>query len=686
MSIKNWPGGVISDVPPTPSGPYQDSAASGVWTLEQQAYWEAQGLWPTAGVVNPEVFIETIFQTWLYRGNGSTQTVTNNVNLAGDGGMVWLKSRSAGNDNALFDTNRGPTKWVQSNGTDVETTTATSLTSFNANGFSLGDHFRFNNNGANYVSRTFRQKQKFFDVVTYSYQGNGPGTTAQIPHNLGSAPGMIMIKAVDKVESFIVWHRTAAGYFKMDSSQGADPLFTGTGAFGSLNPAMTDTYFTVGYDGGTNFPGYNYVAYIFAHDSGGFGVSGTENVITCGSYVGNGSTTGPVITLGYEPQWIMAKKSTGTGDWVMVDNMRGIVTDGVDPRLWANLASAENTGDFLYKLNATGFQPESLSDSINASGQTYVYIAIRRGPMAVPTTGTSVFTPIQWSGSDSQTLTPGFATDLVIQNTSVGSGPSGFYWGTRLQGGTKFFTSTSSGAEGTFNSWQFDLATGTFTQSLTTGTLSNSIDYFLRRAPSFHDTVCYNGSGTTTTQTHNLQAVPEFIFVKRRSGAADWFVYSAALGRDSYAFLNGVTQFQSDPGNSWGTTNPTTTTFSLSPITETNASGSTYIAHLFATCPGVSKVGSFTGTGATQVINCGFTGGARFVMVKATSTTGNWLVWDSARGIVAGNDPYLALNSGAAEVTNTDWVDTAATGFELSNAGGNLANTNGVSYIFLAIA
>jgi hypothetical protein len=73
-------------------------------------------------------------------------------------------------------------------------------------------------------------------------------------------------------------------------------------------------------------------------------------------------------------------------------------------------------------------------------------------------------------------------------------------------------------------------------------------------------------------------------------------------------------------------------------------------------------------------------------LIKATSTTGDWYVWDSARGIVSGNDPYLALNSTAAEVTNTDWVDTAATGFELSNAGGNLANSNGVSYIFLAIA
>jgi hypothetical protein len=76
------------------------------------------------------------------------------------------------------------------------------------------------------------------------------------------------------------------------------------------------------------------------------------------------------------------------------------------------------------------------------------------------------------------------------------------------------------------------------------------------------------------------------------------------------------------------------------------------------------------------------------VLIKASSTTGDWYVWDTARGIVSGNDPYLWLNSpyASAEVTNTDWVDTASTGFELSNAGGNLANSNGVSYIFLAIA
>jgi hypothetical protein len=110
------------------------------------------------------------------------------------------------------------------------------------------------------------------------------------------------------------------------------------------------------------------------------------------------------------------------------------------------------------------------------------------------------------------------------------------------------------------------------------------------------------------------------------------------------------------------------------------------ISYLFATVAGVSKVGSYTGTGTTLQVNCGFTGGSRFVMIKRTDSTGDWYVWDSARGIVAGNDSYLVLNSTAAEVTTTDWVDTHSPGFELSNAAGNNVNINGATYIFLSVA
>jgi len=76
----------------------------------------------------------------------------------------------------------------------------------------------------------------------------------------------------------------------------------------------------------------------------------------------------------------------------------------------------------------------------------------------------------------------------------------------------------------------------------------------------------------------------------------------------------------------------------------------------------------------------------RFVLIKRTDSTGDWYVWDSARGIVAGNDPYLLLNSTAAEVTSTDYIDTASTGFEISSTAPAAINANGGSFIFLAIA
>jgi hypothetical protein len=112
------------------------------------------------------------------------------------------------------------------------------------------------------------------------------------------------------------------------------------------------------------------------------------------------------------------------------------------------------------------------------------------------------------------------------------------------------------------------------------------------------------------------------------------------------------------------------------------------VAYLFATCAGVSKVGSYTGTGTTLQIDCGFTGGARFVLIKRSQDgfSGDWYVWDSARGIVSGNDSYLLLNSTAAEVTNTDYIDTYSAGFEISSTAPAAINASGGSFIFFAVA
>jgi hypothetical protein len=216
---------------------------------------------------------------------------------------------------------------------------------------------------------------------------------------------------------------------------------------------------------------------------------------------------------------------------------------------------------------------------------------------------------------------------------------------------------------------------------------TNQLAYAFQRAPGFFDEVCYTGTGANRTVNHNLGVVPELIIAKQRNTTRDWPVYSSSLGSGFTLLLNSNAAQNSTGTQVWNGA-PTSSTVSLGTSVNVNESAGTYVAYLFASAPGVSKVGSYTGTGATQVVNCGFAAGARFVLIRryGFAITGDWYVWDSARGIVAGNDSYLLLNTTAAEVTGTDWVDTAASGFELSNAGGNNVNINGASYIFLSVA
>jgi hypothetical protein len=174
------------------------------------------------------------------------------------------------------------------------------------------------------------------------------------------------------------------------------------------------------------------------------------------------------------------------------------------------------------------------------------------------------------------------------------------------------------------------------------------------------------------------------MIVKSRTGTQNWPVYSAPLGNTKGLFLN-LTNASAN-NSDWNNTTPTASVFSIGSGSRVNDAAATYVAYLFATCPGVSKVGSYTGNGTTQTIDCGFAGGARFVLIKRTDSTGDWYVYDTARGIVSGNDPYLLLNSTAAERTITDFIDPVSTGFALDSTALATINVSGGSYIFLAIA
>jgi hypothetical protein len=301
-----------------------------------------------------------------------------------------------------------------------------------------------------------------------------------------------------------------------------------------------------------------------------------------------------------------------------------------------------------------------------------------------------VFDPEAYTGtSATQTITSGFPVDLSISKIRSQGYPGG--WFDRLRGALQVIRSSTTDAEvaSPDSLTGFDSMTGVVLGSGGGGRINTSPDTYamwnFRRAPGFFDEVCYTGTGSNTTFTHSLGVVPELIFVKRRDTTGAWDSYCSALANTEYVVLN-TTAAKATGATRWNSTTPTSSVFSVGTSTTTNASAGTYAAYLFATCAGVSKVGSYTGTGTTLQINCGFTAGARFVLIKRTDSTGDWYVWDSARGIVAGNDPYLLLNSTAAEVTGTDYVDTYSAGFEISSTAPADINASAGSFIFLAIA
>jgi len=643
-----------------------------------------------AAVIN---YIEDVFSTYLYTGNGvgypSGPTITNGIDLAGKGGMVWGKARSSAFSNWVYDTARGVGNALTTNGTDAEYAggATAGVNSFNSNGFGFGDNvYNENSNGVTYVSWTFRKQPKFFDVVTYTGNSVAGRTVA---HNLGSVPGSIIVKEASAVNDWLVYHRNDGTTAKVGLLNSTQAAFNNSGNwFGDGTSAVppTSTEFTVSTSTRLNASGETYVAYLFAHNAGGFGLTGTDNVISCGSYTGSGALQ--TITLGYEPQWLLVKRTDSAtgGTWGMFDTMRQMSVANASGN--ANLLVA-NTNDAEalivgFAPIATGFQTPA-GNNFNLSGGTYIYIAIRRGPMKVPTDATKVFSPTFTSVSTSPlTVTTNFPVDLTISRWTTAFDN---YVIDRLRGASptsdKYLFTNTTDAENNISGLSMQSNTAVIDSGFLSGGSNPKIYWNFRRAPGFFDEVCWTGdNGSNQRVSHNLGVVPELIIYKGRNKVNYWRVYFGSI--NTYIQLDaGIAAVSGS--NFWGSSAPTTTDFGIN-CGSMDLDNFNAVGYLFATCAGVSKVGSYTGTGTTQTINCGFTGGARFVLIKRTDSTGDWYVWDTARGIVAGNDSYLLLNSTAAEVTSTDYIDTASTGFEISSTAPAAINANGGSFIFLAIA
>jgi hypothetical protein len=648
--------------------------------------------------------IEDIFSVWSHEADGTETDIPTGIDLSTEGGMVWGIRRNTANNPWIFDTERGANKFLYTNMNAAEqTNTSSGVKAFNTDGHTMhGTSTTFNSGGSNptYMFHTWRKAPKYFDIQTWT----GDGTEGrQISHNLGTTVGMIWVKRYDSAQEWRVFHRSlgasGSGNLSLHSTDAAasnGQHYWGNGTT-ATNP--TSTHFTVGDHASVNANGATYVAYIFAHNNsdGGFGPNADQDVIACGSYTGTGSRQ--VINVGFRPQYIMIKRTDTTSDWTVFNDYSSLATfDENAPRfLYLNRNENESqSGTTQVYVSAhdedPGFAVSYSLSSINASGGNYIYMAIRRSTMGDPPSVNQVYGHA--FGSDLQDQNIG----LYAPDMAMFSRQSGNTYDTIMP--TRYIQMapvSSKSAQGTaaFNK------RGTFGNDgmgkVYAGVAghTNWIQQVFKEWPGIFSTAYYTGNATQRTIPHDLGVQPELMLIKCISAAEDWCVYHKDIPKNgSYPGIvrlnenNGNDTFSSATSTTF-VTDPTDSVFTVGTHDNINKNNHEFVAYLFATKEGFSKIGSYTGDGTNgRTLDFGFTSGARFFVTKKISTSGNWLSFNSNRSIVAGTDLVKYLNlDGFAEGTGEDWVDPDNSGIIINDdGGGDSTNINGQTYIYWAMA
>lgn len=318
------------------------------------------------------VNVADVFAATTYTGNGASRTITTGIDLSSagtaplrQGGLVWIKVRDGVGSPRWYDTVRTLGNALNSTATGAQALVATGLSGFGTTGFNYGTDTLGNGNLQSFVAWSLRRAAGFLDVVTWT----GTGAARTIAHTLGSAPGLMIVKRTDTTGNWRVYHRVPGS--GLSAVLNTTAAITTIGASGYWNTADPDaSVFSLGTDADVNASGGSYIGYLFGHDATASGV------IQCGQYTGNGSTTGPIINLGWEPQFVMIKNASSTGNWVMMDTARGMAS-GADAILLANSATAETSADYITP-SGTGFQIVSSNADVNTNPLAYLYLAIRR--------------------------------------------------------------------------------------------------------------------------------------------------------------------------------------------------------------------------------------------------------------------------------------------------------------------
>ena len=420
-------------------------------------------------------------------------------------------------------------------------------------------------------------------------------------------------------------------------------------------------------------------------DSYVFGEDSDKNIISCGGYTGNGVDDGPQINCGWEPQYVMVKRTDSSDNWPVWDVMRGM-TDigGTDNQLRADQTAVEHTTGITIAPTPTGFKITTLGSEVNANNGEYVYIAIRRpdGLVGKPAeAGTNVFA---MDTGNTQTTIPNYDSGFPVDFALLKKPATDVSWDvTARLTGTKYIKTDDNTAQANFNDYTFDSNTG-WAKDNGPGTMQS---WMWKRHAGF--TVCtWVGDGQNRIIPHDLSKTPEMIWIKNRGSTNYWIVGHKGLngGTNPWEeYLRLSTNDAEIDGDMFQDTAPTSTQFAIKANDHVNENTQPFIAMLFASVEGISKCGYYDGSSSGQTITTGFQ--PRFVIIKSTSAAYPWVVLDTTRGWASGNDQWLQLNDSSEQLAY-DMGAPTSTGFTVPVGSGQstYVNENSVKYIYYAHA
>ncbi len=546
----------------------------------------------------------TGFGCVAYEGSGSALNITG-MGFKPD--LTWIKNRDTTDWHQLTDSVRGVDKQIFPNATDAGDNATNKITSFDPDGFSLGSHESVNTNAEEYVAwgwdmggtsvanttgdiNTTVMANPTYGQSIVAWTGTGSGSSPTVGHGLSSAPEMVIVKHTDAVGAWVAQHEyDTTKYFQM---QDVDAAATGATVFD--NTAPTSSVFTINATNAvTNQSGGDYIAYCFHSVAGYSKIS---------SYVGNGSSTGPTVTLGFRPAMVILKP-TNLDHWNMYDSTRDPLNP-TDSLLFVNRTNAEGTGQEI-EITDTGFQLKTNNTGSNGNGVTYIYMAFAGGMDSISdyndtgsidsrvkantTYGQSI---VSYTGTGTAGATVGHGLSSVPEMIIVKRRSSSQSWfvyhkdfGTLGHWQAKLNTTDAPFDDA--GAWNDTAPSNSLITFGNSGATNQSSGTFI--AYCFHSVTGYSkfGSYTGDATTNGSLSVttgfaPAFLMVKRTNSTGGWVMVDNT--RNPSNPINKYSQANTnDTEASSSLFNFTSTGFNLlANLADINSNGGTYIYMAFA--------------------------------------------------------------------------------------------------------